>query len=61
MVDPKCFLAYNSFMKSSAVDLVVTECCFCTTLEKQQNTVVDQKYAICYNSSIVTKQEQKIE
>jgi hypothetical protein len=32
MVDPKCFLAYNSFMKSGAVDLVVTECCFYATL-----------------------------
>jgi hypothetical protein len=35
MVDPKCFLAYNSFMKSSAVDLAFTECCFYATLKKQ--------------------------
>jgi hypothetical protein len=61
MVDPECVLGYNSFMKSSAVDLVFTECCFYATLKKQRNTVVDQKYTICYNSSIVTKQEQKIE
>jgi hypothetical protein len=34
MVDPKCFLAYNSFMKSSAVDLVVTGVLFlCNTVK----------------------------
>jgi hypothetical protein len=34
MVDSECFLGYNSFMKSGAVDLVVMECCFYATLQK---------------------------
>lgn len=35
MVDHKCLLGYNSFMKSGAVDLVFRECCFYATLKKQ--------------------------
>lgn len=31
MVDQKLLFIYNSIMKSGAVDLVVTECCFYAT------------------------------
>jgi hypothetical protein len=46
-------------MKSGAVDLSFTGCCFYTTFKQQQNTVVDQKRQIDYNSSIVNKKELK--
>jgi len=36
MVDSKWFLGYNSCMKSSAVDLAFTECCFYATLKNRE-------------------------